>query len=330
MLNRKPYHFDYDQDWLDTEAEIDDLAQRSILRSMNSLMYVLDGPVHHSTRWIAHRLHTSERTLKACLSQLIAAGHLERTADGIINRRAMREILARRKMVENKRFAVSERESKRVRETVEIPSRFLRDSFESPSRSGRESEKLNEINERESVLMHQNAASDASILNSRQEKEERKKEEEKVVVVNARAQAPATADAFDYENLQTFLTASAGKALADPAKSPGLLVIGEVRGWMQNGCDLQWDIGPAIRKVAARTKPGRVNAWAYFREAVFEARDLRVKRSPASVANGALPVEFTRTPEETLALYQARSAIARAERLKAMGGSDVRSSQVVQ
>jgi hypothetical protein len=68
---------------------------------------------------------------------------------------------------------------------------------------------------------------------------------------------------------------AAGPAMADPAKSPGVLMPSEILSWVGSGADLQADILPAIRARSARASPGSVRSWAYFREAVMEAKARR-------------------------------------------------------
>ena len=58
--------------------------------------------------------------------------------------------------------------------------------------------------------------------------------------------------------------------------SPSLLVLSEPIRWLDAGCDLSMDIIPTLK---AKTH-SKVNSWAYFSNAVFEARDKRLAPSP--------------------------------------------------
>jgi len=94
---------------------------------------------------------------------------------------------------------------------------------------------------------------------------------------------------YDYRELAPRLFEAGGAALNRTAAS--LEVMSEPRGWLAQGCDLEEDILPAIRAVAARTTAGRVSAWRYFASAVAEARDKRLKPLPdaPAVQNTNLP-----------------------------------------
>lgn len=84
----------------------------------------------------------------------------------------------------------------------------------------------------------------------------------------------------DHKSLSRDLIKAGGDALANPAASPGLLVLSDPLNWMSNGCDLQTDILPAIRARCSRARPSSIRSWGYFTEAVFQARDNRLKPAP--------------------------------------------------
>jgi hypothetical protein len=67
--------------------------------------------------------------------------------------------------------------------------------------------------------------------------------------------------------------------ITDETKSPGLLTISEPVRWVEGGCDVDLDIIPALRSIAARGK--LVRTWAYCSNAVFEERDRRLTPAPA-------------------------------------------------
>lgn len=86
-------------------------------------------------------------------------------------------------------------------------------------------------------------------------------------------------------NLSDKLCEAAG--ITDETKSVGLLVLSEPLNWIENGCDLELDILPAIR---SRARPG-ITSWAYFRKPVYEAKAAREapppKVSGVSKTNGS-------------------------------------------
>lgn len=71
----------------------------------------------------------------------------------------------------------------------------------------------------------------------------------------------------------------AALGVTDETKSPGLLAFSEPIRWVAGGCDIDADILPALRAIAARGKIPR--SWSYCSDAVFEARDRRVAPPPS-------------------------------------------------
>jgi biotin operon repressor len=56
----------------------------------------------------------------------------------------------------------------------------------------------------------------------------------------------------------------------------GFLSLGDPLRWLDNGCDLEADIVPAIRKATAAKRYGQICGWGYFTQAVLETRDRRL------------------------------------------------------
>lgn len=85
---------------------------------------------------------------------------------------------------------------------------------------------------------------------------------------------------------------AAGSCIANPAACPGLLMIGVIDGWLDQGCDLEKDILPTIRAIAARWQPHqkRITHWGYFTPAIAEARATRVAPLPKGTPRAA-PVD---------------------------------------
>lgn len=71
----------------------------------------------------------------------------------------------------------------------------------------------------------------------------------------------------------------AALGVTDETKTPGLLTFSEPIRWEAAGCDVDSDILPALRSIAARGKQPK--SWAYCSAAVFEARDSRLAPAPA-------------------------------------------------
>ena len=127
----------------------------------------------------------------------------------------------------------------------------------------------------------------------------------------------------DGETLGRQLADAAGRALAEPASAPGLIVLSEPINWIANGCDLQADILPTIRARCSRARPSSIRSWSYFTEAVYQARDIRLKPAPEPIL--AQQSHSSRTsrpaaasPHDTILAVLARRA--RAHRTARGGG----------
>lgn len=89
------------------------------------------------------------------------------------------------------------------------------------------------------------------------------------------------------KELSARLEEAAGACLKNPAATPGLLLMSEPRRWLDQGCDLELDILPALRAVAAKRPPGSVGGWAYFTNAVADAKATRTAPMAAGTASPA-------------------------------------------
>ena len=98
----------------------------------------------------------------------------------------------------------------------------------------------------------------------------------------------------ELDHLRKRLLEAGGPAINEA--HAGFLVMADPIRWLDGGCDLEMDIVPAVQKtVAAAAKRGtRLMGWAYFSEAVQDARDRRLvpmdkpaARAVSSQANGS-------------------------------------------
>lgn len=71
------------------------------------------------------------------------------------------------------------------------------------------------------------------------------------------------------------LMEAAGPAMADPARSPGVMVMSEPLSWIRSGADPDLDILPTVRAKSANRPPGSIGSWAYFTRAIMEAKARR-------------------------------------------------------
>jgi hypothetical protein len=107
--------------------------------------------------------------------------------------------------------------------------------------------------------------------------------------------AAAAGPPVDLIELRRRLVEAAGDSIASEAAAPGLVHIGVVSGWIDQGCDLDRDILPAIREVAARPRQRPIQSWTYFGRRVGELRDERT--SPIARTAGPVGRHPPRTPE---------------------------------
>lgn len=93
----------------------------------------------------------------------------------------------------------------------------------------------------------------------------------------------AAAAPVNLADLRERLMGVAGDALAHEAAAPGLLHIGVVTEWLKSGCDLELDIIPAVdaRARAAIRAGKKIHSWAYFAQAVADAKAARTRPMPA-------------------------------------------------
>lgn len=109
---------------------------------------------------------------------------------------------------------------------------------------------------------------------------------------------------IDLDALDRRLRDAAGPVLDNPVNSSGLLSLSVPLGWLRAGADLELDVVPALRSVAARGSRLRVRDWSYFGRAVAEAVQRRAAGLP-SVEAAAAP---KRTVRQALADYVAAQA----------------------
>jgi uncharacterized protein YdaU (DUF1376 family) len=91
----------------------------------------------------------------------------------------------------------------------------------------------------------------------------------------------------ELEQLRVRLMEAGGNAVNEAYG--GFLSLADPVRWIENGCDLEMDVVPAIRKAIAAKRTGRIVSWSYFTEAVLEARDRRLLPVAEPVARDAKP-----------------------------------------
>jgi len=90
-------------------------------------------------------------------------------------------------------------------------------------------------------------------------------------------------DATRKDDLADCLIEAAGASI-DPTRY-GLQDLSRPFAWLADGCDLDLDILPAVRRVAARASPMAIKGWNYFDGPVADAKANRTKPMPEGRAN---------------------------------------------
>lgn len=101
-----------------------------------------------------------------------------------------------------------------------------------------------------------------------------------------RSQTPLNDDdgvRLELARLEGALRQAGGDAL-DP-NSKDLCVLSVPLAWATEGCDLELDVLPAVRAVAARASPNSVRSWKYFDRAVADAKARRLAPMPKGRIN---------------------------------------------
>ena len=125
-------------------------------------------------------------------------------------------------------------------------------------------------------------------------------------------EAAALPTVDDLKALSNRMFAAAGKALASEAIAPGLASMMVPQMWLDQGCDLDRDVLPAVRNVAARAKQ-KIRSWDYFTPAVHEARDKRLAGKPMLSAKVIPMVRELTEAELEIAREESRAVIRAAQ-----------------
>jgi len=107
------------------------------------------------------------------------------------------------------------------------------------------------------------------------------------------AQARHPRDISSLDGLEATLRKAGGEAL-DPT-SPALCQLSPILNCLDSGCDVDLDVIPTIREIAARriAKPSglgrRIGSWEFFTARIFEAKSRRMAPPPPETAHDTDP-----------------------------------------
>ena len=122
------------------------------------------------------------------------------------------------------------------------------------------------------------------------------KEDKAAAVVSELPRAKAALPSVtELQKLSDRLLDAASPCLASQAIAPGLAAMTDPQIWLEQGCDLERDVLPAIRAVLARGKTG-IASWSYFTKSVAENRARRLAGLPAV----QIKTERERKPKEPM------------------------------
>lgn len=123
-------------------------------------------------------------------------------------------------------------------------------------------------------------------------------------ITNIRASFKREHTREDIDAIQDKLFHAGGDALS--CASPSLLSIAEPLRWLDNGCDLEADVLPTIRRCVAGKPKNHVQGWLFFTKAVQEARDRRLlpmeaptQRAPQQRSNSQHADFYEQRAQET-------------------------------
>lgn len=223
------------------------LEERGVYNTVIDLMYLMWRPLEDNPKYIAAHCNCAVQKLNPILRRLIEMGKVLRFEEG------------GHFYLSNKRF-----DDERL--AVKGPVK---------TRSGR-----GEVGEK-SAGVSQNPPSC-----------EENPEEKQVAILQSRVEqnryytegAREVIDKPFLDGLEAKLREAAGPVLN--VASPSLLSLAPILGLLRPGqgpaCDLDADVLPSVRALAAKAKPGSVRTWTYFVAAITEARDLRLSGAGGS------------------------------------------------
>ena len=225
------------------------------------LYFEYGKPLPNDDKWIASGLYIDVRKWNPIRKKLFACGKLRIGADGLIHNELADELLALRKA----RIDADRRSPEAtsgLKYQSKSPSKYQ-------SNSGDNFEKDNDFND---GARHSNSNSN---IDNGSVCGEVENPSSSVLSLSAAAAMRVKRDKYMQQLIE-----AAGNAVADPAGAPNLLNLSIPTWWIEQGCDVERDILPALRKIAARKpKPGarKIVSWEYFNNLVAENRDARMQ-----------------------------------------------------
>lgn len=124
----------------------------------------------------------------------------------------------------------------------------------------------------------------------------RQKRDKQESIKNIEDTTPDTRANLD--TLETRLRGAAGPSIDSSAVS--LCVLSDPLAWLKAGADLDADILPTLRARTATARPGSIRSWAYYSQAIADARDRRLRGLPAAIP---IPIKREQKNEPSLSAH---------------------------
>lgn len=271
----------YPQQWLNGTRHLSPLA-RAAYADILSLIYLdADGRIPDANKWIACALHYRAKQWRTARGELFATGKLF-ARDGYIYNAKANEVHAERVETAER---VATTKSKKPR--LGTGAGTLKESEKSPKRVHQLGLSFGTISNEINGGVSTESESESEVVESRPTVES---------PIPVGASSSSAAANVNLDILMQRLVDAGGEALAEPAVAPGLLSLSIPLWWLEQGCDLERDVLPALRKVALRRRGSsfkKILSWEYYNNLVAENRDARgrgleAKHSPAEPKrNGA-------------------------------------------
>lgn len=260
-------------------------------------LYDRMGDLPDDDRLVAVALGVDIRSWRTMRARLIELGKIDIRGGRIHNQKVEDEIAAYCTKIKNKRDAAEKREAaKRLAASTNVTTSQpisgkiavdpIQNSPDSPAKvqqvlsriDGDLSEKPNNYNGSTPTavttavpeLWH---SSGLDKISKKESKKENQQQQSQIPRARTPHEVAAAAAA-----LAMRLSDVASGALANVVSAPGLMAHSTIMGWLEAGADPDLDIVPAVRAVAERTKARgtqRITAWAYFNNAIADAKRKR-------------------------------------------------------
>jgi uncharacterized protein YdaU (DUF1376 family) len=263
---------DYIEGTEDMELEIEGAYMRFLVN-----LYRRGKPYPNDDRLMAKIMRLSVRVWRRVRDDLISLGKIIARNGCLTNSRFEKERQKRAEEMRKKAAAADTRWGRVEKTLTKSPGKS------SAKFSPNQDKKLNEINE---------TPENVHIVSRIQNPESKK--ENNIILSDP--------------ELSAKLEMAAGACLKNAAACPGLLVLSEPRRWLEQGCDLELDILPALRVVGATASlRGRVGAWGYFTQPVADAKARRLTPMPegkAPIGKGIAKLKADPTTQALLAEWR--------------------------